>query len=598
MATIPFVRPRVRDLSQPGALPVLLLDRIHELLDEGVVEHVALIGNPGSGVTTALGYLRAELGAREDVGIHILGQTLSPSEAEAPVQIRGYRREPRIARRTAGLRLEPWTRDEVMEYLLSAAPQACGTVLQRLAGDEDEAALGGSPMLWCAVLDAFLRDPDLTGIAAALVRHLEHRWGEEGVLRVGLEALAPPDEILNRDEEEPEPSRAAIWRRHPFVRQVLAAHRLAHDLGQGRLGRYLESPQGSRVLRRAARSSEIQRGALEALEGQLERVLARVVGDPLPESRGDQDGGFARNASLILHSRNPRWLRSFAAARGELPIGFRAACLAGLDMSNAEAGTLIFTSSDLRRSFWSGARVRSLWVLRSQLAGSTFRGAVLGRFSALGADLSGCDLRGLLAKGALFQGAKLAGADLRDAVLDRSDLRGQRLRDVRLEGCGLNEALLTDADLEGLRLEAAQLAGADLTGALLTESHLPRANLRGARLNRAGLAEVVWERADLREADFTQATFHLGSSRSGTLFGYPSQGTRTGFYTDDLSDTAFRRPEEVRRASLRGSDLRGAKVEEADFYLVDLRGVRCSDAQRAHFRACGAILSDRAADAG
>ena len=49
------------------------------------------------------------------------------------------------------------------------------------------------------------------------------------------------------------------------------------------------------------------------------------------------------------------------------------------------------------------------------------------------------------------------------------------------------------------------------------------------------------------------------------------EGSRTGFYTDDYEEQYYRPPEEVRKANLRGADLRGAKVSDADFYLVDLR---------------------------
>jgi uncharacterized protein YjbI with pentapeptide repeats len=67
---------------------------------------------------------------------------------------------------------------------------------------------------------------------------------------------------------------------------------------------------------------------------------------------------------------------------------------------------------------------------------------------------------------------------------------------------------------------------------------------------------------------------------------------RTAFYRDDFAILRHRPPEEIRKANLRGADLRNARILETDFYLVDLRGVRCDDAQRAHFRRCGAILDD------
>jgi len=107
----------------------------------------------------------------------------------------------------------------------------------------------------------------------------------------------------------------------------------------------------------------------------------------------------------------------------------------------------------------------------------------------------------------------------------------------------------------------------------------------------AGLAHVELEEADLRDADFTHASFHLGSSRSGLVGSViASEGSRTGFYTDDFDDRSFKAPEAIRKASLCGADLRGAAVSDCDFYLVDLRGARHGADQAAHFKRCGAIL--------
>ena len=110
----------------------------------------------------------------------------------------------------------------------------------------------------------------------------------------------------------------------------------------------------------------------------------------------------------------------------------------------------------------------------------------------------------------------------------------------------------------------------------------------------AGLADVQWEGVILREADLRGATFHMGSSRSGLLFTpIASEGTRTGFYTDDYEEQHFKSPEEIRKANLCGADLRGARIDDVDFYLVDLRGGIYDADQGQHFSRCGAILEDR-----
>lgn len=71
---------------------------------------------------------------------------------------------------------------------------------------------------------------------------------------------------------------------------------------------------------------------------------------------------------------------------------------------------------------------------------------------------------------------------------------------------------------------------------------------------------------------------------------HPFRGSRTGLYTGDYADLHFRAPEEVRKAGLRDTDLRGANLAEADLYLVDLRGARLDPEQRAHAARCRAIL--------
>ena len=70
-----------------------------------------------------------------------------------------------------------------------------------------------------------------------------------------------------------------------------------------------------------------------------------------------------------------------------------------------------------------------------------------------------------------------------------------------------------------------------------------------------------------------------------------SEGTRTGFYTDDSNEQHFKSPEEIRKANLRGADLRGANLDLVDFYLVDLRDSRYDMKYHDHLVRCGAILS-------
>ena len=143
-------------------------------------------------------------------------------------------------------------------------------------------------------------------------------------------------------------------------------------------------------------------------------------------------------------------------------------------------------------------------------------------------------------------------------------------------------------------MPGAIFTAANLEMAALTGSFMPGGSFCGANLTAARLADVEWERADLRGADLRSATFHMGSSRSGLLFGLPpSEGSRNGFYTDEYLDQSFRCAEEIRKADLRGADLTGANLEGVDFYLVDLRGATYSARQEDLLRRSGAILDVR-----
>lgn len=168
------------------------------------------------------------------------------------------------------------------------------------------------------------------------------------------------------------------------------------------------------------------------------------------------------------------------------------------------------------------------------------------------------------------------------------------LRSAEFTGARFVLSFLIGCDLETMKLPGANFTRANLHRAHLTGSFMPSANFYGAHLTATGLAEIEWEGADLRDADLRGSTFHLGSSRSG-LVGSPiaSEGSRTGFYTDESLEQGFKSPEEIRKANLCGVDLRGAKIDGVDFYLVDLRGARYTSEQEGHLRRSGAILESR-----
>ncbi len=178
------------------------------------------------------------------------------------------------------------------------------------------------------------------------------------------------------------------------------------------------------------------------------------------------------------------------------------------------------------------------------------------------------------------------GADCSGTELVGVDLRTAQLQGAHLDYADLRLANLAETTLPALSARRTNFGRADLTA-----TRWPHANLGGASFVDAALADVDWQGAVLRHADFRNATFHLGSTRCGHV-GSPiaGEGSRTGFYTDESYEHSFRAPEEVRKANLCGVDLRGAKVDGVDFYLVDLRGAQLDRTQVPWLRRCRAIL--------
>ena len=307
--------------------------------------------------------------------------------------------------------------------------------------------------------------------------------------------------------------------------------------------------------------------------------------------------------------------RKITAGFGDLPSLLP--CLEGAQLAGAKWPGIKLAGARLNDANLAGANLDDAVLAGAnavgcRLARASLRRADMSAINLRHADLCGADCSGATMKrtdltqanlsSARFRSSELCGADLREARIDDADFSGANLTVAKLDrlalrkatfgGADFNSASLVRCDMEGMRLRRPHFVQADLSGALLTGSVLPKADFQWASLRGAGLAEIQWERADLRHADLRECSFFLGSSRSG-LVGSPlaSEGSRTGFYTDDFDEQTFKSPEEIRKANLRGADLRSAKIKGVDFYLVDLRNAKYTREQGEQFRRCGAILS-------
>ncbi len=605
-----LVRPRV--VAAEGGEPLLLEDHVRWFAEGGARGHVAVLGPPGSGKTTALQHLAAVLPTGADVAFRDNVVEYLPWPVSSGLLIYSTE-EPQIGPLLATCRLLPWTRDDLIEYLLAAHKDHCRSVMSRIL-PSDFSLLQGVPDLWQIVLEELARDDALPNARSALNRYLRNQLQDTDVVERARSACL--NALAGRDGERPErpgfaPELVRVLR-HPAAQLLLAAERLAADL---------ESDADCDWLARRL-PRDLVRSAAVLISDNV-RVLNRL--------RTFMDGpewGHATAASL-LHAADPGWVPSgertirLAGAyldRAAWPgvrlarVRLDAADLGQADLSGADLTNGHAQSANLSRARLCEARLDGLDATGADLTGTDLTAARAERVCFQGANLRGACLesaaltdsvfadadvreavfRGARLTGANFKGAKVRGADFASANLTGACLQDLRLREAVLDGACFEEADLRGCDLEYVELPGANFVGAKLTGAVLTGSRMPNAEFRRAFLMHTGLADVDWEGADLRGADLSGATFQAGTCRSG-LVGSPiaCEGSRTGFYTDDYEDRSFKPPEEIRKANLCGADLRGANLTDVDFYLVDLRGALYNPKWELHFRNCGAILGAR-----
>lgn len=615
------VKPRVTARESGEVLP--LEEQILGLLASGVRGTVFLLGSAGSGKTTALQHLAAVLPA--DAAVLLLDEQEAIEEEQArsdQLVVRAASSPPERPRGVA-CRLVLWGDDDLIEYLLAVHRDQCASVMARLSRT-DRAFLQGVPELCRIVLDELASDPSMSGGRAVLARQLRAQLSDAGLLELardsclntligGRVSASLPVESFSKAGFAPDLVRLL---RHPQVQLLLGAQGMAADLRAAGRCHYLAMRLPRELVREAA--SEIA-GDGEALEYLRDLIAGPPWSHPMA-------------ASLLLAA-CPNWA----------PESGRVLFLAGAYLERAAwAGVQLpqacLSDADLSGDDLTGANLDGTRAFRANLRHARLTRASLNRFQAEEADLTCADLASVVAVGSRWDGANLTNANLRAAklssaaftrarliaaVFSGADLTGATLadadiRDADFSGTNLHEACLSrlrlwkaafsgacfaDANLRGCDLEGMRLPGMDcrranLEGALLTDAVLPGADFENACLRETGLGNVNLERACLRGADLRRATFHMGSSRSGLLFTpIASEGTRTGFYTDDADEQNFKAPEEIRKANLCGADLRGARIDGVDFYLVDLRGALYDKKQEMHFRRCRAILENRVAGA-
>jgi len=352
----------------------------------------------------------------------------------------------------------------------------------------------------------------------------------------------------------------------------------------------------------------------------LSQLRVRIAGRPRVLSKLETLFGWNRHyttancASLLVASR-PRWV-----PKGK-HLQLRHSNFAGvswptIDLSNADLRESCFKDADLSdarltdayigETDFSGANLQGVdfeqndqLISRKTYSRTNFAAANLSRANLCrcrfrAADFAGATLNMAALQATWFEQTRFVNADLSAADFTDSTFNEVDLKDAILDGCRFVKLNADDGmDFEDVRAENVDFSKAKLCGSKWTESALSNCKFCDADLTNGRMAFIEWENCDLRGADLRGCTFLMGSTRCGLVGSpYPSHGTRTGFYTDDYDDQHFKPPEAIRKACLINADLRGANIQNVDFYLVDLRGAKFDSTQQRQFIATGAILDE------
>ena len=575
------VTPRVRTATGRSALPLEF--HIGGMLRAGACGVVNLFGESGSGKTTAVEHIAQAFPGEPKLVIHDLNAVKIPGNLPRDslhVITSKQRGDWPVL---AALEMAGWTDDDLIEYLAATHRQRVSSVMRRVANSPDREFFDGIPELWRIVLDVLAADDGQKEILDALHWHIGLAFPDPAMRSCAQLYSLSELTSAKHDRDTPrysldhfdEPARRLLLHRNTQV--LLAAELLVHDLSCDWHHAYLAQKLPTPLLTFTARLDRVNSRALEKLLAMTRKA---------PETAQS-------NAASILHAMKIAW----KPENGSKPC-LTAAHLDGADwpdiyLPGCKAGRASFHNANLTR-----ARLEKGWFCDADLSSACFREARLDRIEAYDANFTGCDLATASAVGANFtrckfkkanlggsnlsstnfflaelgeaqlsranlstaklQLANIEGADFTGANLNQACLSRQDLRTANFAGAEFSDAILRQCNLEYMRLSHADFRKALLSDAMLTGTIFPNANFHGANLRGAGLADVIWERADLRDADFTGASFHAGSTRSGLVGSTaPCEGSKTGFYTDDFGDRDFKPPEEIRKASLRGADLRG-----------------------------------------
>ncbi|HVX85013.1 MAG TPA: pentapeptide repeat-containing protein [Phycisphaerae bacterium] len=561
-----LIRPRVH--AAPGADALPLDEYVAAFLERGRPAIIQLHGPSGSGKSSALRWLAERFGgAPLDLHDEPAGGELIVVDAP---RVRIHTSEAADRRIVLSYEMASWTEDDLIAYLLANHRDRCASVMGRLRGCRDRFSLDGLPSLCVLVCDAFAADDSLRDIPTAIRRRIaesaEGSWTYERLASQAFDAMQRTEGRRFYDAF----LRGVLGQM--FVRSLIAADHFVAALISG----------DQTVLQRRMPPVLVRDIAmlLRSRPDAVERLESLVMHPP-----------YQANIVSMLVAANPAWNPGGRKLTYLRDIAIPQLQWAKVDLDLLDAEGANFARGDFRHALLTGANLTGTTLSHADFARAILSGACLEKANLSGACFHNASLVRVSLESAELEGASFVGADLTACKAANCDWRG-----VNLDAAILAGAALSGCNFEGMTVGEPCFMAADLAGAFFTGSEIAGGDFSDANLRNAGLADIRWPEADLRGADLRGASFHLGSSRSGLVGStIASEGSRTGFYTDDYLDLDHKPPEEIRKGNLCGADLRGANVEGTDFYLVDLRGAKYTAEQARHFVRCGAILHSRTA---
>jgi len=618
-----LVAPRVTQFQ--GEERILISDAIEVMLVPSKLQQVLLqLGKPqvvyldGADSQIALEYLRDFYG--NDPRVKIAPTFLWDDWEEFDEACRVLIHTDKAIASTQWFSIAPWDRDDLIQFLLAAHPAQCGLILGRIPS-ETYGKVRGGVSLWIGIVETMLAFPNEDDLHRILVSILRPKLTAVHSVHLHDSMNWLGDQFLSAYSQSskthlPESiEKMVLLSDDPLYRSLLSIPSLQSRIASDRFAELLR--QSNKSILKASYRSELITEVSKRLQGN------ESVADFLKKC---VYGKYASTAVSILSQIDPTWkppkgkdykfqnaYLSGASWAGsyleETKFGGATLTNMCLDDSVLNDSILHFTRCDgisaedaclrgikANKASFVGAHFCRAEMCVTSWEDCDFRQSDFGSALLDGSSFVRCDLRDTSFRSAVsnrvqFCDCNLKGSDFSDAQLGSSSFQGLDLRSTvwcrtNLNKANLERAVMDSMSMEHCNLYEATLFEASLTGSRMRETSLLRANLANTKLG-----EVNWENCDLREAILTGATFHYGSTRAGIVGSpYPSHGTRTGFYSDDREELYFKEPELIRKASLVGCDLRGARFPGVDFYLVDLRGAILDPLQRELLGSAGAIL--------